>query len=359
MRISAHIIAHSFLALSLCSCGDLSRMASAKISEEPVISKVTNSQMALQSLPPPAEKVAVTIYNFSDQTGQNKPSADNFPEYSKAVTQGALLILTKALLDTSKQSFFTVIERQGLNNLIQERNIIRMMRDKYQPDGNNDVGPLLYAGIMLEGGIVAYDSNLLTGGAGARYLGIGGDTKYRCDAVTVSLRMISTKTGEILAAVSTEKSICSYAVNAGIYKYVAYDKIFDGETGFTVNEPPQMAVRQAIELAVYALVMEGIEKGFWNLQNYGAQTTLLSDYLRKRDGVNATLQTAIPSQGMRFSPAQNPGGQTVMPGAPIPVAPQAQPYQSSQESSGFFGSFFSKKPEMIQEPRRRPPDNPA
>ena len=48
--------------------------------------------------------------------------------------------------------------------------------------------------MILEGGIIGYDSNIETGGRGARTLGIGGQTQYRRDVVIVSLRAVSTLT---------------------------------------------------------------------------------------------------------------------------------------------------------------------
>ena len=49
----------------------------------------------------------------------------------------------------------------------------------------------------MDGGVIAYETNLLTGGLGARYLGIGGSTEFRRDTVTIYLRAISVKNGEI------------------------------------------------------------------------------------------------------------------------------------------------------------------
>jgi curli biogenesis system outer membrane secretion channel CsgG len=56
------------------------------------------------------------------------------------------------------------IERENIGNLLQERNLIRSTRQEYTKDADPSVPqitPLLYAGILLEGGIV-YDSNIIT-----------------------------------------------------------------------------------------------------------------------------------------------------------------------------------------------------
>ena len=41
------------------------------------------------------------------------------------------------------------------------------------------------------GGIIGYDANILTGGFGANFLGIGGNTEYRRDNVSVYVRAVS------------------------------------------------------------------------------------------------------------------------------------------------------------------------
>ena len=146
------------------------------LADKPAVSEtVTETQSSLRSLPPPRERAAVAVYDFQDQTGQFKPSSAGVQTLSKAVTQGSTSVLLKALQDAGNRSWFTVIERENLDNLLKERQIIREMRRQYL--GEEDVNeaalpPLLFAGIILEGGIIGYDTNTITGGAGARFLGI-------------------------------------------------------------------------------------------------------------------------------------------------------------------------------------------
>ncbi len=294
-------------ALFLASCTSGGMSGSAFTSEAKVADKTKTFEM-LKTMPVAAQKVVVSVYNFEDQTGQHKPD-DNSPQYSRAVTQGGLAILNKALLDAGNHGWFTVIERGGLQNLLQERQIIRSTRDQYRlPDGRKlpDLGPLLYAGLLLEGGIVSYESNIMTGGIGARYLGIGGSTEYRQDIVTVYLRAISVQTGEVLVSVNTAKTIFSSGVSGGAYKYVAVDKLLEIESGFTVNEPPQFAVRQAIEMAVYSLIMEGAERNLWGFADAATGQMRLLDYIEKRDGSRPVSSTAVvePTSVRPATPAQ-------------------------------------------------------
>ncbi len=216
----------------------------------------------LRDLPPPVEPVVVGVYKFRDQTGQYKPT-DAGSTFSTAVTQGATTILIKALEDSQ---WFVPIERENLSNLLNERNIIRNTRKEYRATTNPDepqLPPLLYAGVLLEGGIVSYDSNIITGGAGARYFGVGASTRYRQDRVTIYLRAVSTSSGKILKTVYVSKTILSQALDGSIFRYVKLQRLLEAETGFTRNEPVQLAITEAIEKAVEGMIVEGIKDELW------------------------------------------------------------------------------------------------
>lgn len=212
----------------------------------------------LRQLPPAQEKVVAAVYKFRDQTGQYKQT-ETGAGFSTAVSQGTTNILLKAL---EESGWFVAIERENVGNLLNERKIVRSSVAQFK-DGEN-LPPLLYAGIILEGGVVSYDANIITGGAGLRYFASGGSTQYRQDRVTVYLRAVATKSGKILKTIYTSKTILSQAVDAGIFRYVRFKRLLEAETGFSTNEPAQMAVTEAIEKAVHSLVLEGVRDGLWS-----------------------------------------------------------------------------------------------
>ncbi len=167
-----------------------------------------------------------------------------------------------------------------------ERKIIRNTRKQYlgrNANVNSTLPALLYAPIILEGGIVSYESNLITGGMGARYLGMGGATEFQRDSVTVYLRAVSVKTGEILSSVNSSKTIFSVKVDAGLFKFVNFKELLEFETGFSSNEPPQIAVLEAIEKAVYNLVMEGVLNGVWSFENPEQVKPQLEKYIKMKN----------------------------------------------------------------------------
>lgn len=247
---------------------------------EPEIVPLTQTQSELRDLPLPPSAIPVAVYEFEDQTGQFQPQA-NVQTLSRAVSQGGAAILIQALEEAGRGGWFTVLERNGLDNLLKERQIIQEMRARYLNErvvNPQALPPLLFAGIILEGGIVGFDSNTLTGGLGAQFLGIGADVNYRQNTITVNLRAVSVKTGEILANVTTTKTLSSIGIQGGVFKFVSYDELLEIETGVTTNEPGVTALRRTVEKAVHSLILAGADAGIWAFADRAAAEPLLRDY---------------------------------------------------------------------------------
>lgn len=166
----------------------------------------------LKNLPPAKRQPTIAVYedSFKDFTGQ-RASNSKFALFSTATTQAPEALVIRALKHAANGKFFKVVERVGLNSLTKERQIIRSTRENFEED--QQLKPLLFAGILLQGGIISYETNERTGGLGARYFGISSSKQYREDTVTISLRLVSVSTGEILTEVLVSKSILSVSVD--------------------------------------------------------------------------------------------------------------------------------------------------
>src|SRR5210317_378617 len=208
-------------------------------------------------------KITIAVYSFNDKTGQRKPS-QNFSQLSSAVTQGAEVWVIQALSEVGNNTWFTVVERGGLDNLVKERQLIRSTREQYEDEKDKKLKPLLFAGLIIEGAVVGYDSNVVSGGSGARYLGIGATTQYRVDTVTISMRIVSVSTGEVLSSVTVQKNIASHATGVDVFKFLDMGtKALEIETGMAINEPVNYAVRSAVEQSIVELVEQGERRGLW------------------------------------------------------------------------------------------------
>ena len=214
--------------------------------------------------------IDIAVYDFPDMTGQRKPST-KFSQLSMAVSQGADAWVIKAFKEVANGKFFRVVERAGLDNLVKERQLIRSTREMYDGDNlntmKNSLKPLLFAGLIIEGGIVGYDANTASGGDGARYFGLGIHEEYRVDQVTVSMRLVSVQTGEVLLTAEATKSIASFKTGADVFRFLDLStKALEIESGVASNEPVNYAVRSAIEYCVYLILAQGDNKGYWTIQ---------------------------------------------------------------------------------------------
>tara|TARA_B100001059_G_scaffold202962_2_gene211245 strand:+ start:4040 stop:4948 length:909 start_codon:yes stop_codon:yes gene_type:complete len=236
--------------------------------EEPEVVRLP-SYVELLNLPPAKEMPVVAVYGFLDKTGQRK-EREGIADFSTAVTQGGTEMLIDALKTAGGGTWFRVAERQGIDNLVRERQIIRSARQEFAGDGGpQPLNPLLFAGMIIEGGIIGYDTNVQTGGRGARLLGIGKSKRYTQDVVTVSIRAVSVLTGEVLLNVQAKKTILSYGGSGDMFRFVDNSTtLVEYEDGVGNNESVTYATRTAIEAAVLELVNQGHERGYWNIEGY-------------------------------------------------------------------------------------------
>ena len=262
---------HYLLVLLLSSCSINSVIEDTqqirfqnKSKDKPSIFSLQSQDLLNVQAPQTKPVVAVYPTAFTDQTGQRKSNSE-IALFSSAITQAPSNLLIRALKHASNGEFFRVVERVGLDNLTKERQIIRSTREELED--KKTIMPLLFAGVLLEGAVVSYDSNLITGGAGARYLGIGSSVQYREDTITVSLRMVSVATGEILVEVMSSKTILSYGQSQDVFKFIEMGtELVEVEFGVSRNESTTIALMKAIEGAVLELIIIGYDKGYWKYE---------------------------------------------------------------------------------------------
>ena len=225
----------------------------------------------LKNVPIPVVSPVVAVYptSFTDQTGQRKSNSE-FALFSTAITQQPNALLIRALKHAGDGKFFRVVERVGLDNLTKERQLIRSAREQStnEEEKKKALRPLLFAGILIEGAVISYEVNLESGGAGARYLGIGKSVMYREDNITISMRMVSVATGEVLLEVLSQKTIFSYGKSEDVFRFVeAESELVEIELGNARNESSTIALMKAIEGGVLEIINTGYDRGFWVLQN--------------------------------------------------------------------------------------------
>lgn len=246
-------------------CSTVRPHAEAEVVNEAKVSEVINK--SFKNVPAPAgPPITVAVYGFTDKTGQRKPSS-TLSLFSTAVTQGAESYLIKSLQEVGERQWFTVVERVGLDNLLKERQMIKQTREIYDGANAKPLPPLTLAGVILEGAIVDYNSNTLTGGTGARFLGIGPYTQYTQDLVVISLRLVSVTTGEVLTTVTVEKNLLSTSDGVTALKFFNQaTRAFEFDSSQTFNEPGNYALRSAVETAVVEIIRKGEQQSLWKFK---------------------------------------------------------------------------------------------
>jgi curli production assembly/transport component CsgG len=250
---------------ALVGCSTIRPFGKVEISDQPTESATIIKE--IDSLPAPAgPKVAVAVYGFKDLTGQRKNSA-TLSLFSTAVTQGAESYLIKSLQEAGNRQWFTVVERTNLDNLLKERQMIKQTREIYDGANAKMLPPLTLAGVIIEGGIIDYNSNILTGGTGVAIFGIGPYTQYTQDQVVISMRLISVQTGEVLSSVTIQKNLLSTQDGATMIKfYNQGTRTFEFDSSQSFNEPGNYALRSAIEQGIVELVLKGERLNLWKFK---------------------------------------------------------------------------------------------
>ena len=266
--------------------------------EEPIVEQNVYMKKDDNRLLPPADgPITIAVYGFTDKTGQRK-SIQNIASLSSAVTQGAESYLIKSLQDVGDAKWFIVLERVGLENIIKERQMIRQARELYQGRDAKPLPPMVFAGVLVEGGIIGYDSNTLTGGSGVRILGIGTSTQYQSDTVTVNLRTVSVSTGEVLTSVTVTKTVLSYMDKLGVLRFKTEGtSSVEAETGASINESINKATSIAIQAAVIDTIREGARKGHWNFKQEEKKNELVQEKTPPKDTPKITAAPPKPNIG--------------------------------------------------------------
>jgi curli production assembly/transport component CsgG len=300
-----------------------------------VTTQMKGVKKEFDSIPGPAvgKQVSVAVYSFLDKTGQRRPQA-NVASLSTAVTQGAETFLIQALQNVGGGKWFEVVERVGIDNLTKERLIIRQMREAYEGNNAKPLMPMQFAGMIIEGGIVGYDTSTTSGGAGMRIFGIGKQTQWSSDTVTISLRAISVNTGKVLMTVVVQKTILSTADSATALKFFDQaTQAFEAEAGLTINEPGTYAVKAATEMAVVELIKEGQRKGVWDFKPEAPAVVITPK-------VEAKPAPVISSEIKKAEEKKNELVQTQAPQTPTPA--EESPAPAPQQSNGGEGTNGDK-----------------
>ena len=331
----------------LTGCGTIGSQFRESIGAGPAPAQVMRSQVKADFPQPAQGPVTVAVYNFRDMTGQRKNQL-NVASLSSAVTQGGDAFLVKSLQDAGNGRWFKVLERGGLDNIIKERQLIRQMREIYEGDKAQPLPPMLFASMLVEGGIVGYDSNVVSGGSGARLLGIGATTEYRQDEIIINIRLISVASGEVLSNITTAKTVISWQDKIGVLRFNDLGtESLEMETGAANNESMNRALQMAIDASVDEMIYDGEKKGYWQFKPQAPKPLpeVKAEQPVVKKGIQFWNTDEKPAPKAKPEEKKHELVQKETPPAPVAPAPVAPAPQPPQPAIAGGDKAESKKPE--------------
>jgi len=248
--------------LSLAGCispqaDSITGRYTAPIGGSPVISNETPYSAALRCMSgyTGQRQLKIAVGQIADYTG--KSESDNS---GRKITQGAALMAMSALSKAGVQlveRFDTSVAEMELkyaNNKL-------IGADGATPAGGADYRQIIAGSIpgsdyYLVGGITELNFNIRSEGASADggetatngLKGSSGGNMYVMN-VGLDLRLVDTKTLQVVDVISYQKQIIGHQVSVGVFDFLGAN-FFDASVGESALEPIQLAVRSVIERAV-------------------------------------------------------------------------------------------------------------
>lgn len=229
------------------------------IGDAPVINNETPYSTALRCLathiPASQQAIRIAVGNIRDYTGKEEADGSG-----RKLTQGASLMAMSALgkagvpLVERYDTSVTELELKYTNN--------KLIGDADENDYRKIfAGEIRGSNYYLVGGITELNFNIRSGGVSGSVASTS-DTGWGADAggkiyvmnIGLDLRLVNSRTLEVVDFVSYQKQIVGHEVSAGVFDFLG-GKLFQIGAGESAMEPIQLAVRSVIERAVLKMLV--------------------------------------------------------------------------------------------------------
>lgn len=205
------------------------------------------------------DPVVIGVGDVKDFTGKYSLNEGN------ALTQGGSLMVYSALGKLTgavriAERFDPSIAERELGYTDRRQLGDGQVHDLDGPGGTQKVPWLPYFGGTIQqsdyfivGGITEVNYDIRSGGLEAGVNQIGGKGRSYSQQVAIDLRIVDTRTLEVVKTVSLSKQFTGYEVGFNIFRFFGSD-LFDINIGAQGQEPLQLGVRTALEEGVVRLV---------------------------------------------------------------------------------------------------------
>ncbi|MES2831625.1 MAG: CsgG/HfaB family protein [Pseudomonadota bacterium] len=174
----------------------------------------------------------------------------------KRITQGTALMVISALSHTK----LPIVER--LDTSVAEIEFKYSDNKLIGGDSTNTpenpfrrtlAGSVVGSDYHIVGGVTEVNYNVRSGSIEGTAGSVGTSARYAVLDVAIDLRLINTRTLQVVEVASFQKQIIGTEVRAGIFRFLS-DSVIDFSAADKAQEPIQKAVRMVTEHAVYHLV---------------------------------------------------------------------------------------------------------
>lgn len=241
MKSATIVLALSLSTAALGGCADYASWPRGGMTE-PLFTGAAKAHDALRAAPHPRQRVMTAVNSIQDQTG--KLSFGLFgPD--------AGMMLAQALQNAGGGAWFAVVDRDSLDELAASHRFA-LDQPRRRPRA-----------VRVDCTITSVDSALERGGDGAALLGASANSPYWRISVTMDLRASSVFPGPVPVQVSVREELYAAPLRDGGVKYASLGAQLPARTGFSAESPPELAVREAMEKAVYRLVLRATARKLW------------------------------------------------------------------------------------------------
>ena len=246
----------------------------------------------------------VAVGQIADYTGKVETDGSG-----RKLTQGGALMAMSALAKAG----VPMVERYDTSVAELE---LKYANNKLIGDEKDDGGfRKIYAGSIpgsdyyIVGGITELNFNIRSEGAngdggGTSTSGLKGTAGANIYVMNIAmdLRMVDTKTLEVVDVVSAQKQIVGHQVSAGVFDFLGHT-FFDASLGESALEPLQLGVRSVIERSMLEMLAD-----LYHVPNGACQSTYdpLSDVNGRGPvaSTDATQANALPKENVNDHPSR-------------------------------------------------------
>jgi len=218
-----------------------------------------------------AQPLSVAVLQLNDKTGARRRGAD-YSEGSSAVSQGITEWVKYLLLSEPRFDHVSQFDRGVLNQLLTEK----QLRDEHQKavlsQAQARVGNGLLSDILskaksraentmllkpvdyfVTGAVIGYDHSVSSDGQAGAFLGYRAQQSRSADVLYVSLNLVDTRTGQIVAAASSDQVVLTREQRGGLIKFLSHTDLLELEGGQTERDSVTLALRTALRNCLLTL----------------------------------------------------------------------------------------------------------